>query len=147
MERIFKLKKEYPSHRIGDLIYKANGCYNWENPPFHKVDADLVENTPEYFEEIIVNWEKGENIYFITLNGNVIDEKFEPSRHSSLAHYGNAFKNEIIAKQMNDRVKLILSDINNVILYNEDILKVVDLIKNKKYKEAIKELNKKIEML
>ena len=144
MERIFKLINIYPLRRIGDLIYKKEDYYIWEIPPYHKVDKDLVENAQDYFEEIIVNWNINEDIYFISSNGNIIKEVFEPSRHSSMIHYGNAFKSVEIANSINDKLKTLLEDNNTVTMYDTEVIELIELLNNKEYNIVISKLNKKI---
>ena len=93
--KTYRLIKEYPGHHIGEVLYLPSleaQYYHWENETPHPIEREVVETYDTFFEEIIHNWEREEVIYFLNVDGEILDEPFHPARHGKLVYWGNAFK-------------------------------------------------------
>jgi hypothetical protein len=96
MIKRYALLKPMPQHSVGDIVYKPHPqseYYYWEGEehittPF-KLPAELVECS-EFFQEVNDDW-KGDLIYFISMEGGILEEDYNHIRHKGLIEYGNAF--------------------------------------------------------
>ena len=111
MMRHYKLKKELPYHQIGEYLIGSGGdkgFYIWEYGKQYALQAELIENSPEWFEEDFPDWTQNEPCHYLTLNGMIISEYFNREKHSSLVRYGNIFKNKSDAELANMRIRQTL---------------------------------------
>jgi hypothetical protein len=92
MVKIFQLIKPMPNHSIGDILYEKEDCYIFENFPQYILEKNMVECSDDFFKEIKNELEYGDTFYFINTLLNVIEEEYEPSKHSKLLAVGNSFK-------------------------------------------------------
>lgn len=124
MIKTYRLKKEYPGHTIGDMIYKDDGIYKWDIEPQTSLSNELVENNPDFFEEVIGDWKAGDVIYFLSVSGEIIDEIFDPKRHSSLIYWGNAFKEENETKWYQTQIAKIMDGRDNIVINKNEFLQI-----------------------
>ena len=106
--KYYKSLIDLPGHKKGDILIQTNNFYMWETEPFYTFPGELVENDVKYFERVYIDYTEGENIWYITLNGLVVADKFKRSKHSSLIEYGNIFRNDKEAIEANNKIKAIL---------------------------------------
>jgi len=110
MKRYYKLLKDMPYHAKDSLLNSASKWYIWETGPTgsqYSLPAEVVENCPDWFEEVFPNWIQNEPCWFLSFNGMVVSEYFDRDRHSSLARCGNLFKSHEDAEMMNVKVQQI----------------------------------------
>jgi hypothetical protein len=122
--KTYRLKKEYPGHCIGDILYKKDDCYQWDVQPFIKISSEIVEGFPEFFEEFVIDWKKGDIIYFLSVSGEIIDEFFDPSRHSTIIYWGNAFRSIEEAKWYQTQIAKLTEGGGNIVINKNDILPI-----------------------
>ncbi len=109
--KYYKATKNLPGHREGDILVQTNDFYMWETEPFYTFPKEIVETDKEYFEQIITEFNEGDDIWYVSMNGLIIADKFKMSKHSSLVEYGNIFKYENDAKHLNRKVKEFIKKI------------------------------------
>ncbi|SRR6266403_2288306 len=127
MIKTYRLKKEYPGHNIGDMLYKPSDdstYYDWDVEPFTKVPIEIVENHSEFFEEVINNWKMGDKIYFLSVSGEIIDENFDSTRHIPLIYWGNAFRDENEAKWYQIQFAKLIDGEDSIVINKKDILPI-----------------------
>ena len=105
--KYYKLKKDLPGHIIGDVLMQASDFYFWEKGVQYSMPADIIENFPKWFEKLILEYQEGEDIWYLSLNGLIISDSFQRDKHSSLIQYGNIFTSEEDAIKYNNKIKLI----------------------------------------
>jgi hypothetical protein len=110
--KYYKAIVNLPGHKINDILIETNGFYMWEKAPHYSFPAEVVENNKEHFERIVINYNEGEDIWYLSLNGIIIADKFSISKHSSLDDFGNLFKSEELAKSVQNEIKKILKKYN-----------------------------------
>ena len=123
--KTYRLRKDFPGHVVGDILNKNEEKYEWASEPFDIIPEEIVEKYSDYFEEICNDFVKGEFIFFISTMGDVIDEIFEPSRHSGLVYFGNCFKTEEEAIWYRDIFYKILNDTDNLVVNRNEIVKIL----------------------
>lgn len=106
--KYYKSKKELPGHPIGDTLIQANDFYMWETIPYYSLTNEIVENFPDWFERLYIEYQEGEEIWYISLNGIIVSDTFERLKHSTLIDFGNIFRSEEEAKTANTIIKKIL---------------------------------------
>lgn len=109
--QFYKLLQDMPHHKAGELLVKTNTAYVWEIGSPHEqyaLGAEIVENTPEWFEETFPNWVQNEQCWFLSFNGLVVRDYFDRNKHSAIARFGNLFKSAEDAEVMLEKVKQIL---------------------------------------
>ncbi len=125
MIKTYRLKKEYPGHNIGDMLYKPSNDethYQWDTEPFETIPATTVEVFPEFFEEVINNWKKGDIIFFLSVSGDIIEEIFDSSRHSTLIYWGNAFREEEEAKWYQTQIAKLMEGKDSIVINKKLLL-------------------------
>lgn len=141
MIKVYKLIRDYPGHDIGDIVCLDElGYYTFNNEPKYKLDQKQVENYPDFFEEIILNWERGEILFFISVIGDIVDEEFNPSRHSFLVENNNAFKSYELASNYLNKIKSILAD-ESIVISVDDIKEMFSDLDDNNIKRVKKKLN------
>ncbi len=133
-----RLIKEMPKHDIGELVFlnavENSHFYEWVENPNYILPRDIVEDT-EFFEPVIIDWIKGETIFFVSSHGTVIKQIFNPKTHLKLVLIGNAFKEEESAEWFLNKCNNLLND-DIIIAERNEILKALNLLKNKKNKNV-----------
>jgi hypothetical protein len=145
-----RLIKEMPKHDVGELVFLNNVensfFYEWVENPNYILPRDIVEDT-EFFEPVIIDWVKGEKIFFVSSQGTIIEQLFNPKMHLNLVLIGNAFKEKESAEWFLDKCDNLLND-DIIIAERNEILKALAILKDKKNKnvnEVIDILSKIIE--
>jgi hypothetical protein len=144
----YKLIKEMPKHKIGELLYpnimNDNVFYEWLESPNYILPDYIVENDNEYFEVCDIDWVIGEKIYFIDSQCKINEQIFNPKIHLKMVMCNNAFKNIDSANWISEKFKSLLNN-EIVVTDSNNILKVIDLLQSKKSKDiddAVNILNK-----
>ena len=142
MIKLYKLMKDYPGHNIGDFVcLNEKSYYTFNNEPKYKLDQKQVENYPDFFEEVVLDWDRGDQLFFISVIGEIIEEEFNPHRHSLLVEKRNAFKTYELAEEFLNQIKSVLSD--DFILINVDEIKeIFSDLNNDDIEKVKKKLNK-----
>jgi hypothetical protein len=147
----YKLIKALPKHDIGELVYLSESSdleyYEWVESPNYLLPKDIVEDSNEFFEYLIVNWVKGEKIFYVNSLGEIIENVFNPKAHIKLVLSNNCFKKREDAEWFLEKAKALLNE-EILITDKESILNVIKILKssnNKGIKSAINILNKIIE--
>lgn len=138
----YKTKNNTYGHISGDILYKIDqNFYQWEKEPRYMIDATVVENYPDEFELFNSEWEKGESIFYLSPEGNIIEENFHPSIHSTLSSYGNSFKNKKSVEILKEHIETLLSDLEgSIVITKNDILPIISLIKTGEKSKALEKL-------
>lgn len=105
----YKCAKDLPGHPIGDVLLETNGFYMWEKSPFYTFPKEIVEQFHDFFVQETVEFNEGDDIWYITLNGIIVSDYFERKKHSSLIEFGNIFRSREEASNINTQIKNILS--------------------------------------
>lgn len=133
MIKTYRLKKEYPGHNVGDMLYKPSkddDYYDWNCEPHTKISSDVVENHPDFFEEVINNWKKGDIIFFLSVAGEIIDEVFDSARHTPLIYWGNAFKEEDEARWYQTQIAKLIEGEGGIVINKKDILPIFSALQD-----------------
>jgi len=107
--KFFKSTRDLPGHPEGDTLAEVNIYYMWEHPPHYYIPKELVENNHDFFYEINLGFEQGEDIWYVSLTGLIITEQFDERKHKALREYGNLFKTEMAAIAAKDEIEKIFS--------------------------------------
>lgn len=141
MTTIYKLLKPMPGHEPGEfVILNEQNIYTFETQPKYKLDSNQVEKNPDWFEKNVIGWERDQQIYFIDVLGNVVEEKFNPERHSTLISKNRIFSNKEDVKNMQIHLNELFSG-ESILLKKEEIN---ILLSQKKLQSIKKILNKYI---
>lgn len=110
---IYKLIKEFPHHEIDEILYpdKINDFefYEFVDEPNTPLPKDIVE-TSDFFEKIDIDWDIGDSIFFIDINGDIVEQKFNAKKHIKLIIYGNCFKSEETAINISEKIEKLLKN-------------------------------------
>ena len=140
----YKLIKTFPKHDIGEYLFLNDNksFYEWLESPNYPLPKNVVEDCSDFFEKIEIDWVYGENIFYISTDGRIIEQKYNPKSHLHLVLSKNSFKNKDNARWFLDKCNRLLN--NEIIISNkEDILNVLKIIKkNESIQDAITILNK-----
>jgi hypothetical protein len=114
--KAYRLQQPMPFHKVGDMLYKTHHddvVYTWQeftsDPYTYYLDAKIVESATDFFEEMTEHeWIQGEDIFFISTVGTILDEEYHPKRHADLVAYGNAFYTKEEAELQLANIKALL---------------------------------------
>ena len=108
--KYYKALVDLPGHKKDDILIQTNDYYMWEKEPYYTFPAYVVETNSNFFEQVYLEYSEGEDIWYISLNGLIIADKFKRNKHSSLIEYGNIFRSDKDAKEANNKIKTILKN-------------------------------------
>jgi hypothetical protein len=143
---LYRLKKDFPKHNEGEYLYmnENNLYYEWLETPNYPLPIDVVEDCSDFFEKKEIDWVCGEDIFYISSDGKIINQKFNTKSHLKLVLSKNAFKNKDNARWFLGKYNKILND-EIIISDKEDILNIIRILKNNEaIQDAITILNKLI---
>jgi hypothetical protein len=103
--KFFETLYDLPGHKAGDSLISAGNYYVWESDPIYSLNKEIVENYPDWFKQVYPEFKNGDDIWFISLNGLIIHDEFDRSKHTSLVEFGNIFRNEKSASEMHHYIK------------------------------------------
>ena len=103
--KYYKTLLDLPGHKKNDILIQTNDFYMWETEPYYTFPIEIIENSKDFFEQVVSDFNEGQDIWYISLNGLIIADKFKLSKHSSLVDYGNIFKDEQLAININNKIK------------------------------------------
>ncbi len=122
-----------PKHDLGEVLYlnDENGVYEWLEYPNYILPKNIVENSDEYFEKIDIKWNVGDKIFFIDNCGDIVEHIFNPKNHLKLVLNKNAFRGFEEVSWVSEKFKMLLGN-EIIICQTDDLLKIVELLKNNK---------------
>ncbi len=135
--RMFKSKCELPQHKIGDILIESESSYKWVNIPIFEFNKEMIEDNPEWFEEINLHWEKGETFFFISSNFDIIESEFNPTQHYNLVLAKNIFKTKNEALWLQQIITELLNNDDIVLTNTNKIKEIISNIKSNNNKTAI----------
>jgi hypothetical protein len=141
MTTIYKLLKPMPGHEVGDFVVLNDfDIYTFETEPKYKLDQEQVEKNPDWFEKNIIGWERNQLIYFIDVLGNIVEDNFNPERHSTLISKNRIFSSKKDAENMLNLTEELISG-NSILISKDDIN---EILSQRDIKSIKKLLNKHI---
>jgi hypothetical protein len=135
---MYKSLKDLPAHKAGDILIEKDDCYVWAYPPHFNFSKGEVEEFPEWFELAITDWENGSTFYYLSTDLQIVEKEFNAMQHHRLVLKGNAFKDKDEALWLAKNIDKLLNDDDLIITDNNEIKKVVSLLKTNSQDEAIK---------
>lgn len=131
-----------PQHTAGDLIYlphPKSDYFLWVDEPCYRVDLWVVENSPNDFEEVFIDYSVGDEIHFINMLGQVVSDYFHAPKHAKLVRNGNAFKSLEEAEWINEQVRKFLQEKGHVIS-QRDVMQMIQWIQDDTKAVAIQKI-------
>jgi hypothetical protein len=128
----YRLIEPMPLHEVGDTMYAYPDDieYQWETgDTSYKLPAKLVESDAKFFEQVYGNFIEGQQIYFVSGDGTIIEEEFIYTRHKKLINFGNIFTDIITANQVREKFGKVLSG-ESILFSKEDVEEMYILLIN-----------------
>jgi hypothetical protein len=135
---MYKSLKDLPAHKAGDYLVENEEYYVWSTPPYFNFPKGEIEDYPEWFELAISDWDNGETFYYLNSNFEVVEKEFNAMQHHKLVLNGNAFKERDEVVWLSKNIDKLLNDDDLIITDNNEIKKIVSLLKTNNSEEAIK---------
>jgi hypothetical protein len=139
MINIASLKKEFPMHKIGELLYLKDNYYIFTQEPKNSLSKEQVENT-DFFEVMMYNnWKENEQVYFLNYLYDIVTEKFQIERHIELLYRNILYKSLEECQQIKKIIDIFRQDGHESILLSKDnYLKMLQYFSEKKYEDVEK---------
>tara|TARA_B110001454_G_C12514816_1_gene348414 strand:- start:91 stop:522 length:432 start_codon:yes stop_codon:yes gene_type:complete len=136
--KMYRSLKDLPSHKAGDILIENSVDYSWSEAPFFHINKQEVEEFPEWYELIVDDWENGETFYYVSTDFQIVDAEFNAQNHHRLVLNGNAFKEKDEAMWVSTNINRLLKDEDLVLTDNNEIKKIISLLKTNGIEKAIK---------